>query len=286
MSTCYLNGEFMPIGEARISVLDRGFIFGDGVYEVIPAYARQLFFPDWHMNRLQASADGIKLTNPHSRERWGELIQALIERNEWDDQSIYIQVTRGVAPRNHAFPNGVKPTVFMMSGPLATPAPALYERGVPAITLEDNRWLRCNLKTTALLANCLLRQEAEEAGCPEAVLLRDGYLTEASSCNVFAVKGGTILTPPKDNLILPGITYDVVIDLAQSGGLPIEVRKVSTEEVRSADELWLTSSTKEVMPITSLDDRPVGTGRPGPMYHRMRALFDAAKPKRRNAAHA
>lgn len=284
MSICFLNGEFLPLGEARIPVLDRGFIFGDGIYEVIPVYAREPFFIDWHLNRLQASADGIKLANPYARDSWVGLVRSLVERNEWDDQSVYIQVTRGVAPRNHAFPIGVKPTVFMMTNPLATPPAAHYEQGVPAVTLEDNRWLRCNLKTTALLANCLLRQEAEEAGCPEAVLIRDGFLTEASSCNVFVVKNGTILTPPKDHLILPGITYDVVIELARKKGLPLEVRPVSVAEVKSADELWLTSSTKEVMPITTLDGRPVGRGKPGPMFDRMRVLFNAAKPQRRAAS--
>ena len=288
MSICYLNGELMPLGEARIPVLDRGFIFGDGVYEVIPVYARQPFHLDWHMKRLQTSADGIRLTNPYSFEKWGELVRQIVERNEWDDQSIYIQVTRGVAPRNHAFPKpDIRPTVFIMSGPLVPPPAAMYEKGVPAITLEDNRWLRCNLKTTALLANCLLRQEAEDAGCPEAVLIREGFLTEASSSNVFVVKNGTILTPPKDHLILPGITYDVVIELARHGGIPLEARQVTEQEVRTADELWLTSSTKEVLPITTLDGKPVGNGRPGPMFHRMRALFEAAKPaKQRRAAHA
>lgn len=280
MSTVYLNGEFVPLERASVSVLDRGFIFGDGVYEVIPVYGRQPFRLREHLSRLQASLDGIRLVNPLTIDTWSGLILQLIAKHEWADQSVYLQVTRGVATRNHAFPKEVKPTVFMMTGVLSLPSREERDNGVSAITLTDYRWLRGNIKSTALLANCLLKQAAAEAGCTEAILLRDGFLTEGSSTNIFVVKGGMVLCPPKSNLILSGITYDVVIELARANGLPIEVRPVSESEVRSADELWLTSSTKEVLAITTLDGRPVGNGKPGPMVRRMGALFDACKTAR------
>ncbi|MBS1216082.1 MAG: class aminotransferase, partial [Proteobacteria bacterium] len=251
----YLNGKFLPIDEARVPVLDRGFIFGDGVYEVIPAYARQPFELDGHLERLEASMAGIGLTNPHSRAEWAKLVSEVIAKNEPQNQAVYLQVTRGVAPRDHPFPKGVAPTVFMMAGPLK-PVPAeQIENGVAAVSLVDNRWLRCNLKTTSLLANVLLRQAAVEAGAAECVLFRDGFLTEGSASNIFAVKAGKVLAPPKSNLILPGITYDVILDLAREGGVPVDVRPIPEDEARGADELWLSSSSKEVLAITTLDGK-------------------------------
>jgi D-alanine transaminase len=277
----YLNGEWMPIEEARIPVLDRGFIFGDGVYEVIPSYSGHPFRLREHLSRLQSSLDGIRMANPYTLERWEELVHEIVAKNPWEDQGVYLQVTRGVAPRDHAFPKGVKPTVFMMSNPLTTPQPGLREKGVAAVTVADNRWLRCDIKSVSLLANCLLRQSAADAGAAESVLLRDGMLTEGSASNIFVVRKGVILTPPKTNFILPGITYDVVIELARANGLPLEIRQVSEAEVRDADELWLTSSTKEVLPISTLDGKPVGhgadAGKPGPMAARMYQLYQDFK---------
>ena len=282
----YLNGKFLPIDEARVPVLDRGFIFGDGVYEVIPAYARQPFELDGHLERLEASMAGIGLTNPHSRAEWAKLVSEVIAKNEPQNQAVYLQVTRGVAPRDHPFPKGVAPTVFMMAGPLK-PVPAeQIENGVAAVSLVDNRWLRCNLKTTSLLANVLLRQAAVEAGAAECVLFRDGFLTEGSASNIFAVKAGKVLTPPKSNLILPGITYDVILDLAREGGVPVDVRPIPEDEARGADELWLSSSSKEVLAITTLDGKPVGNGRPGPIFKRVHALFQARKPRERQPERA
>jgi len=282
----YLNGKFLPIDEARVPVLDRGFIFGDGVYEVIPAYARQPFELDGHLERLEASMAGIGLTNPHSRAEWAKLVSEVIAKNEPQNQAVYLQVTRGVAPRDHPFPKGVAPTVFMMAGPLK-PVPAeQIENGVVAVSLVDNRWLRCNLKTTSLLANVLLRQAAVEAGAAECVLFRDGFLTEGSASNIFAVKAGKVLAPPKSNLILPGITYDVILDLAREGGVPVDVRPIPEDEARGADELWLSSSSKEVLAITTLDGKPVGNGRPGPIFKRVHALFQARKPRERQPERA
>lgn len=276
----YLNGRFMPLEEARIPVMDRGFIFGDGVYEVVPVYSRRAFRLPEHLKRLQHSLDCIRLQNPHSDAEWTGIVNELIALNESDDQYFYLHVTRGVvARRDHAFPQPpVPPTVFMMSSPLTPPPSELLATGIHAITAEDNRWLRCDIKSTSLLANVLLRQAAVDAGCAEAVLLRnDEFLTEGAASNIFVVKNGTLLAPPKDNLMLPGITYDVVLEIAEANGIPYEVRRVTKREVVMADELLLTSSTREVQPITRLDDKLVGDGKPGPMFARLHGLYQDFK---------
>ena len=210
----YLNGRFMPLEEATIPVLDRGFIFGDGIYEVIPVYSRRPFRLAEHLRRLQNSLDGIQLKNPHSDAEWGQLLQQLIDRNEGEDQYLYLHITRGVDKRDHAFPKNVTPTVLMMSSPLTPPAAELKASGVTAITAQDNRWLRCDIKAISLLPNVLLRQQAVAAGTMEAVLVRDGFMTEGSASNIFVVQNGTVLAPPKNNLMLPGITYDLILELA------------------------------------------------------------------------
>lgn len=273
----YLNGQFLPPDEARVSVLDRGFIFGDGVYEVIPVYGRRIFRLQQHLERLQASMDAIGLRNPHPPAEWSELIGRVVALQSDADQSVYLQVTRGVAKRDHAFPADAVPTVLIMSGPLKTPSAELRERGVSAVTLTDNRWLRCDIKSIALLGNVLLRQTAVAAGAAECVLLRDGFLTEGAASNIFVVSQGVLLTPPKSNLILPGITYDVVLELAHASALAHEVRPVSAAEVRTADELMLTSSTREILPITTLDGTQVGKGAPGPVTRRLMQLFERHK---------
>src|SRR5574340_136886 len=274
----YLNGRFMPRAQAKVSVMDRGFLFGDGAYEVIPVYSRLPFRLSEHLRRLQHTLDGIRLANPHGEREWSALIARIIEAAPEEDQSIYLQVTRGEdSKREHAFPAGVAPTVYIMSSPLTTPAREQREQGVATISAADYRWLRCDLKTTSLLANCLLRQLAVDAGCVETILFRDGFLTEGAASNVFLVKNGVLLAPPKNHLMLPGITYDVVLELAQRHGLPAQVRDIRDEEVRGADELWLTSSTREVLPITRLDGAPIGDGRPGPIYARMYDWYQAFK---------
>jgi len=273
----YLNGEFMPIEQARIPVLDRGFIFGDGVYEVIPVYSRHPFRLGEHLRRLQASLDSIKLANPHDDRTWTGLIGRLVELNEPEDQSLYMHITRGPAKRDHAFPKVITPTVFLMSNPLTTPPQQQINDGACAITAVDNRWLRCDIKAIALLPNVLLRQEAVEAGCVETILLRDGFMTEGAASNIFVVRDGVMLAPPKNHLILPGITYDVVLELAHANGIRHEVRKIPETELRTAREIWMTSSTKEVLAITRLDGAPVGDGKPGPMFARMYALYQDYK---------
>jgi D-alanine transaminase len=274
----FVNGRWLAPEDASVSVMDRGFLFGDGVYEVIPVYSRQPFRLEQHLARLQQSLDGIQLANPHRLEEWVAFVRQLAREAEWEDQSIYIQVTRGpMAVRNHAFPKQVKPTVVLLAEPMTTPPAAQREQGIAAVSAADIRWLRCDLKTTSLLANCLLRQMAVSAGCVETVLFRDGFLTEGSASSIFVIKDGTLLAPIKNHLMLPGITYDVVLELAAQHGLPHQVRDVTEAETRAADELWMCSSTKEVLPIVMLDGRGVGNGRPGERFAQMYAWYQEFK---------
>ena len=282
--TVYLNGKFLPLEEAFIPVLDRGFIFGDGVYEVIPVYSRRAFRLHEHLQRLQTSLDGIRLDNPHTINEWVELIQTLIMHNPAEDQYLYLHLTRGVAKRDHAFPQPpVKPTVFMMSSPLSQPAAELLASGVSATTATDNRWLRCDIKAISLLPNVLLRQMAVDTGCAETILIReandsgDSFMTEGAASNIFVVKNGTLLAPPKNNLMLPGITYDVVLEIAKGNNIPYQVRKILKAEIFDADEILLTSSTKEVLPITRVDGKPVASGKPGAMFTRLHMLYQEFK---------
>jgi len=275
--TIYLNGKFLPIDQAFVPVLDRGFIFGDGIYEVIPVYSRRAFRLSEHLRRLQNSLDGIRLANPHSDAEWVDLLGKLIAANPTEDQYIYLHITRGVAKRDHAFPRDAVPTVFMMSNPLVTPPRELYENGVAAVSAVDNRWDRCDIKAIALLPNILLRQLAIDANAVETILFRDGILTEGAASNIFAVENGVILAPPKDNHMLSGITYDLILELAAANGIPLEVGQFTEARIRHADELWLTSSTKEVLPITMLDGKLVGSGKPGALFWKMHALYQEYK---------
>ena len=275
----YLNGDFVALADAKISVLDRGFIYGDGVYEVIPLYGRTPFRMPHHLKRLQYSLDGIRLANPNTDARWEALIRELAARQPYDDQALYLQITRGVAKRDHSFPRGVPPTVFMMSNPLPLPSREQVEKGVAVVTAEDNRWQRCDLKTTSLLGNVLMRQLAVDGDAVETVMFRDGQLTEASASNVLIVKNGGVVAPPKDNLILPGITYDAALEATRAAGVPFEVRKVPRAEALAADEMWLSSSTKEVLAITTIDGKPFAGGTPGPVFRKVWQAFQAIKPK-------
>ena len=275
--TVFLNGDFMPLAEARIPVLDRGFIFGDGVYEYLPVYSRKPFRMHEHLGRLQASLDSIRLNNPYDEAGWQQRIHTLIAAQDFDDQAVYIQITRGVAPRDAAFPAHTSPTVFMMAHSLPTPSAESKATGVSAITAADNRWLRCDIKSVSLLPNVLLRQMGVDAGCAETILLRDGWLTEGTASSIFVVQAGVLLAPPKSHLTLPGITYDVVLELAAQHGMSYQVRPVSEAEVRSADELWMASSPKEVLAIVRLDGQAIGDGTPGPLARRMDALYQQYK---------
>jgi D-alanine transaminase len=273
----FLNGEVLPIEQAKIPVLDRGFIFGDGIYELVPVYSRVPFRLEEHLTRLERSLGEVRIKNPYTRAQWRDVIQRLIAAQPFEDQGLYFQVTRGVAKRDHAFPQGVEPTVFAMSNPLVSPPAALVERGAAARSAEDFRWQRCDIKSISLIGNCLLRQVSADAGEAETILFRDGRLTEASASNVFVVQGGVIQAPPKSNLILPGITYDVVVELARDAGLPLEFRDIAETDVRAADELWVTSSSKEVLAIVTLDGKPIGDGKPGPVFRRMYGLYQEFK---------
>lgn len=272
--TVYLNGQYLPLDQAKVSVLDRGFLFGDGIYEVIPAYAGRLFRLPEHIDRLEMSLKNIRLESPYSRERWQEILQPLLEPGQ--DQYIYLQITRGVAPkRDHAFPERVQPTVFAMCSPIVPLSGR--DSGVKAITLDDTRWAMCHVKAITLLANILLRQTAVDQGCAEAILVKDGYVTEGAASNIFAVIDGTLVTPPNGEEILPGITRDVILQIAKDNDIPYSEDIISLEALKTADEIWLTSSTREIIPVVELDSEPVSDGKPGPVWKKMHQLFQDFK---------
>ena len=281
LPSVFLNGKFMPLEDAHISPLDRGFIFGDGVYEVIPFYDGKALRLAEHLKRLQRSLDALDIENPYSVDHWHAHLGGLVQHNGGGNIAVYVQITRGVAKRDFAPIKGLTQTVFMMANPLPTPKREVYERGISCVSLDDSRWLRCHIKSTALLGAVMLKHESNNEGADEALLFRDGYLTESSASNIAAVKNGVILCPPLDNLILPGITYELMIELARHAGIPLEIRRVSRREVKAADELWILSSTKEVVPITTLDGKPVGhgthAGKPGPLFAKMYELFQIYK---------
>lgn len=277
--TVYLNGDFLPLDQARVPVLDRGFIFGDGVYEVIPVYGGHPFRLEHHLARLQRSLDGVAIAPPHDDTGWTAIISGLIERNGGGDLSVYLHITRGVARRDHGFPNGVAPTVFAMASPLTAPAPETVARGLAAITLDDPRWQHCDIKAISLLPNVLLRQQAREADADEAILIRDGEVTEGAASNIFIVHNGTLQTPPKGPHLLPGITRDLVLELAAAEGIPAAEAVFDKTALLQADEVWLTSSTKEVMAVTRLDGTPVADGVPGPLWQRLHKAYQAYKAR-------
>ncbi len=277
--TVYLNGEFMPLSEAKVPVLDRGFIFGDGVYEVVPAYQGVPFRWAQHLARLKRSLAKVRIDNPLDDAGWTDLVTALLSRHGWQDQFIYLHVTRGVARRDHVFPAGVTPTVFAMSSEFKPVSPQAVKDGVSAITLPDERWLHCDIKSISLLGNVLARQAAADAGALECLMFRGDYLTEGSASNIWVVIDGKLLAPPRDKLILEGIRYGLLEELAGSQGVPFEIRRISREEVLKADELMVTSATKEILPITSLDGKAVGSGVPGTVYRRLFDAYQAAKAR-------
>lgn len=282
---CYLNGEFLPLNEARISVLDRGFIFGDGVYDVAPVYGGRLFRFDEHMARLERGLSKIRIANPHTREQWlalcRRLVAALREETGAEDQVVYMQVTRGVAPRDHVMPEGVTPTVFMMSSPMKHPSAEQRHHGVACVTARDFRWERGDIKSTSLLGNVLARQISADHGAAETIMFRDGWLTEAAASNVWIVHEGALLGPPKSEHVLEGIRVDLLKELCEDCGIAYNLRPVSEADVRAADEVLISSATKEVLPVTRIDGEPVGhgalRGKPGPVYARLHEAYQRAK---------
>lgn len=273
--TVYLNGQYLPIAQAQVSVMDRGFLFGDGVYEVIPCYFGHLFHLEAHIDRLNASLAGIRMVNPYTTTQWLDLFKPLIDTGK--NQYIYLQITRGCAPkRDHAFPENTPPTVFVNCSDIV-PFVGL-EDGVKAITLDEIRWQFCNIKAIALLPNILLRQQAVEQNCAEAILINhDGFVTEGAASNVFAVLNGVIVTPPKTNSILAGITRDVMLDLAEKNNLPYRVGDISLTDLKTATEIWVASSTREIIPVVELDGVAVGNGKVGSVWQQINAIFQAYK---------
>ncbi|MDH5632562.1 MAG: D-amino-acid transaminase [Gammaproteobacteria bacterium] len=268
----YLNGEFVPADTAQVSAFDRGFIFGDGVYEVIPVFGGRSFRLEHHLQRLDNSLKALGITLDMTRQQWSDMLDKLAG-DDSGDQYIYMQVTRGPAPRDHVFPASSKPTVFAYATPLKYPDDTTLANGVNAVTAEDIRWLRCDIKAIALLAAVMLREQAKQQGAVEAILLRDHMLTEGAASNIFIVKNNVIATPGKGRYILPGITRDLVVELAQANNVAMEERDITEAEVFDADEVWLTSSTKEILPITTIDGKPVGSGKPGAMHEKMFAIY-------------
>lgn len=273
---CYLNGDFVRLAEARISVLDRGFIFGDGVYEVVPYYHRRPFRFEQHYARLERSLREIGLANPLPAARWRETLAHLVESADAQHQYVYLQVTRGVARRDFPFPKDTTPTVFAMTTPFTRPPAAQREQGLAAVTRDDERWLRCDIKSVSLLGAVLARQHAVEHGADEVVQFRDGALTEGSASNMWVVQGGRLIGAPRGHLILEGIRYGYIAQLAAAAGIPFEERPLTREQVAGADELMLSAATREILPIVKLDGQPIGNGRPGPVYAKLRAGYDAA----------
>ncbi|MDB5991242.1 MAG: D-amino acid aminotransferase [Herbaspirillum sp.] len=273
----YLNGVITPISQAMVPVLDRGFIFGDGIYDVIPVYDGKPFRGREHLARLFRSMASIGIENPYNEVGWNERVDSIIAANGPHDQMVYIQVTRGVAKRGHAFPAKTTPTVFIMSNPLVLPNAQAHSNGVACVTMEDQRWLRCDIKSISLLGNVLAAQRAAENHVTEAIQFRDGYLSEASSSNVWIAKDGKLMAPPKDNLILEGIRYSLIEELCAHSKIDFSPRKITREEVFDADEIMLSSASKEILPVVRVDDRIIGSGKPGPIYASLYSAYQKAK---------
>jgi D-alanine transaminase len=280
MPEVYLNGVFCSAEDAQISVMDRGFLFGDGIYEVIPSYSGRFLELGAHLDRLEDSLSAIRLSNPLSRGQWQAVLKRLIASvpEPTPDRYAYLQVTRGApAHRDHLCPEGIVPTVLAWARPIEPRSREVTERGIACITRPDIRWNRCEIKSTSMLAAVMMRREAADEGAREVIMLRDGMVTEASAANVFAVAGPDLITPPKSHAILPGITREVVMSLAEDAGVRVAERRIPLEELASADEIWLTSSTREIVPVTRLDGAPVGSGIPGPVWRHVDALYQSYK---------
>jgi D-alanine transaminase len=276
---CYLDGEYTALRDAKISVLDRGFIFGDGIYEVVPVYGGQPFCFEEHMARLERSLAELQIVNPLSLAQWREIVMRLVAPGGNEPQAVYFQVTRGVAPRDHSMVRGLQPTVFVMVNPLPPVSDAVRAKGVACVTADDFRWQKAHIKSTSLLGAVLSRQISVEAGAAETVMFRGEWLSEASSSNVWIAKDGMLIGPPKDNLVLTGIRYGLLERLCEEGGIPFALRRVSRDEVFAADELLLSSASKEVLPVVTLDGQTIGNGQPGPIYKSLYAAYQQAKQR-------
>ena len=276
-SPAFLNGEYLPLADCKISPLDRGFIFGDGIYELLPVYESKAFYLDQHLQRLQRSMAEIRIKNPYTLDEWQSLIENLIQQSEHEDLSIYIQVTRGIAPRDHVFPQDTQATVFAMANPLPKVVEEQLQNGVELITSEDIRWQRCDIKVISLLANILAKQDAVQASAAEAIMVRDDHALEGAASNLFVIRDGTVYTHPKDNLVLPGITRDFVLELLDELGIECNEQAIPKQWLYTSDELWITSSIKEVLPATKIDQKVVADGKPGELWKKTYDLYQKRK---------
>ncbi len=278
---CHLNGQMLPLCDAKISVLDRGFIFGDGIYEVVPVYGRRLFRFEQHMQRLERGLSKIRVANPHDRAGWLRVVRDLVAAQPADDQLVYLEITRGVALRDHVMPEGIVPTVFGMTSAMKPPTAEQRHHGVSCVTARDFRWERGDIKSVSLLGNVLARQISADQGATETVMFRDGWLTEAAASNVWIAHEGALLGPPKSEHVLEGIRVDLLAELCEEMGIAYNLRPISEADVHAADEVLLSSATKEVLPVTRLDGELVGhgalRGKPGPVYGRLYEAYQRAK---------
>lgn len=274
---CYLNGDYTPLNEAKVSVLDRGFIFGDGIYDVVPVYGRKLFRFEQHLARLERNLGKLRIANPHTADEWLERCRKLIAAHASEDQMIYIQVTRGVAVRDHVMPKDIVPTVFIMATAMKRPGAQTVREGVACVTAEDFRWERGDIKSTSLLGNVLARQVSADVGATETILFREGQLTEASSSNVWVVRDGAVYGVPKSEHVLEGIRYELIRELCEQEGIPFALVPIDAAQVHGADELMISSASKEVLPVVLLDGQPIGTGKPGPVFERLYSAYQGAK---------
>ena len=279
----YINGEYLPQSQAKVSVLDRGFLYGDGVYEVIPVFSGKPLRLNKHLERLQRSMNRVLLDNPLTQEQWQEIFQTLLDSNPGGDRSIYLQVTRGAAPvRDLSLSTDVEPTVFVMVNDIKPVDFARLENGIEAVTVDDFRWKACDIKSISLIANVMIRLRANELNVMDAVMVRDGLVTEGTASNIFVVHQGMISTPPKSDCLLPGITRDLVIELARANGFKLEERDIKQDELETADEIWLTSSTREIAPVVKLDDHVIGDGVAGEYWKKIIAIYQDYKQELRN----
>jgi D-alanine transaminase len=276
-SLCYLNGDYTPLNQAKVSVLDRGFIFGDGIYDVVPVYGRKLFRFAQHLARLDRNLGKLRIVNPHGADDWLERCRKLIAAHASDDQMIYIQVTRGVAPRDHVMPKDIAPTVFIMATAMKLPSAQSVREGVACVTAEDFRWERGDIKSTSLLGNVMARQVSADIGATETILFREGQLTEASSSNVWVVRDGAVYGVPKSEHVLEGIRYELIQELCEQQGIPFSLQPISAAQVHGADELMISSASKEVLPVVRLDGKAIGSGVPGPVFQRLYSAYQGAK---------
>lgn len=276
----YLNGEFLPLEEAKVSVTDRGFLFGDGVYEVIPVYGGHLFELQHHLQRLHSSLQGIRMKNPHSDDEWQQILTRLTAQLGDSDQAVYLQVTRGCTDtRDHAYPGEIEATIYARTKKLNPPTTEQKRKGIHAISLDDPRWKHCEIKAITLLANVMARSQAADVGAQEAILISDGVATEGAASNLFIVRDKLLITPPKSNALLPGITREIVLELARQHGIPYAEASIMSDDLLTSDEIWVSSSTREILPVVQLDGRSVGNGQAGEAWEQMNTLYEACKQR-------